>query len=160
LIPLIFNSSLSVSDNSGIFDVDQESANQNLYSLKAKNARTKTEIARDTLEYALNLYNKIRWFKLAEGAFETAKSYMETNGLTNELIYLKCKSTMALVSLSQSKYQQAEEYIDWSLATAEKMRGTGSIAYMANQNSRAKLYQQTGRYNEAEKEFDHGINAK
>jgi CHAT domain-containing protein len=148
---------ISVNENAGILDVDEQSSKENLYSLKAKSARTTIEVARDTLEHAITLYTRLRLLKMADLAFENAKYFMERNGLTNELVYLRCISTMAVVSLAQSKYQVAGEYIDWSLKNSARMLGENSIAYMANQNSRAKLYQQQGRYNEAEKEFDEAL---
>ncbi len=148
---------ISVNDNAGIINIDEQSSKENLYSLKAKNARTKVEIARDTLADAINIYTKLRWYKAADIAFNNAKYYMEKNGLTSELVYLRCISTMAVVSLAQSKYQEAESYISWSLENAQAMLGINSIAYMANQNSKAKLLQQAGRYNEAEREYDQAL---
>jgi CHAT domain-containing protein/Flp pilus assembly protein TadD len=154
-----FQFTISVNENAGFMDVEQkgEAVARGLYSLKKPKDKTKVEIARDTLEYAISLYNKLRWFKLAEDAFATAKTYMENNGLTNEVIYVRCISAMALVYLAQSKYQQAEEFIDWSLKASESLLSKNSTSYAANLNSKAKLYQQLGRYNEAEREFDEAL---
>lgn len=151
-----FQFTISVNENAGFIDVEQrgEGWARGFYSLRKKSDRTKVDIARDTLEYAIGLYNRFRWFRAAEYAFNTAKSYMETNQLTNEIIYLRCISAMALMYLNQSNYQQAEEFIDWSLSNSPN---TNSTSYAANLNSKAKLYQQLGRYNEAEKEFNEAL---
>jgi len=151
-----FQFMISVNENAGFFDVEQkgEALSRGLYSMKNRNEKTKVEIARDTLEYAISLYSKLRWYKIAEEAFAKAKTYMENNALTNEVIYLRCISTMSLVYLAQSKHQQAEEFINWSVTSSQNALGLNSTSYAANLNSRAKLYQQLGRYNEAEKEYD------
>ncbi len=153
-----FQFTITVNENAGFIDMEQkgEGLARGLYSLKNKRERSKVDVARDTLEYAIGIY-KLRWFKLAEDAFATAKTYMENNGLTGEVIYVRCVSTMALMYLGQSKYQQAEEFIEWALTTSEKTLGSNSTSYAANLNSKAKLYQQLGRYNEAEKTYDHSL---
>lgn len=153
-----FQFAISVSDNSGFLDIDQagEATTKGAYLLKDKNTRTQVEISRDDLESAVKLY-KLRQYKLAEPAFEAVRLSMEANSLTDEVIYLRCKSTLALVYLAQSKYQQADALIAWSLTESEKRLGVNSTAYTANQNSKAKLLQQQGRYNEAEKEYDQVI---
>lgn len=153
-----FQFAISVNENAGFLDIEQsgETATKGAYMLKDKGTRSQVEIARDDLESAIKLY-KLRQYKLAEPAFEAVRISMEANGLTNELIYLRCKSTMALLYLAQSRYQQADEFISWSLNESEKRLSKGSTAYTANQNSRAKLYQSQGRYNEAEKEYDQVI---
>lgn len=162
-----FQFTISVNENAGFIDIDQKGEaivkgvklgeRTGFISTANKKAKTTVEIARDTLAYAINLYNKFRFYKLAEDAFSNAKAYMESNGLKDEVIYLRCISTMALVSLAQSKYQQAEESINWALTTSENTLSLNSTSYAANQNSRAKLYQQLGRYNEAEKEYDDAL---
>jgi CHAT domain-containing protein len=153
-----FQFAISVNENAGFLDIEQsgEAATKTAYMLKDKGTRSQVEIARDDLESAVKLY-KLRQYKLAEPAFEAVRLSMEANRLTDEVIYLRCKSTMALVHLAQSKYQQADELITWSLTESEKRLGVNSTAFTANQNSRAKLHQQQGRYNEAEKEYDQVI---
>jgi CHAT domain-containing protein len=153
-----FQFTITVNENAGFIDIEQkgEWSARGLYSLKSKRERSKVDVARDTLEFAIGLY-RLRLFKLAEDAFANAKTYMEGNNLTGEVIYVRCVSAMALMYLAQSRFQQAEEFIDWALTTAETTLGTNSTAYAANLNSKAKLYQQLGRYNESEREFERAL---
>lgn len=151
-----FQFAISVNENSGFLDVEQkgEGWSRGFYSLKDETTKTKIDQARDILERAISYYAGLRMFSLAEAEFENAKTFMETNNLTGEVIYLRCISTMALVYLAQSKFQQAEEFIEWSVTSAENIKGINSAGYIANLNSRAKLQQQLGRYNDAEKTFN------
>ncbi|MBX2967271.1 MAG: CHAT domain-containing protein [Cyclobacteriaceae bacterium] len=154
-----FQFAISVNENSGFLDVGQENelASKGGYMLfREQKDKTKTDLAREILDRAI-FYNKKSAFGMAEFEFNNAKTYMESNSLTGDVIYLRCISAMALVYLSQSKFQQAEEFIERSLSSAENSRGVNSAAYVSNMNSKAKLLQQQGRYNEAEKVFDQAI---
>jgi CHAT domain-containing protein len=150
-----FQFAISVNESAGMFDVEQkgEGLAKGLYALKDRGDKTPKDIARDTLEFALSLYN-LRMYKLAESSLLEAKSYMEDNSLTEDVLYLRCISSIALSSLAQSKITEANEYITWALETSLNTRGKNSVAYIANLNSMAKLNQQLGKYNEAEKDFD------
>jgi len=154
-----FQFAISINENSGFLDVEQkgEAWSRGFYTYKDEASKTKVEQARDIMERAIGYYSQARWFQLAEIEFQNAKTFMENNNLTNEVIYLRCISTMALVYLAQSKFQQAEEFIEWSINSSENTRGVKSAAYIANLNSKAKLFQQLGRYNEAEKLFTEAI---
>ena len=50
--------------------------------------------------------------------------------------------------------QDAEKYINLSLESTQSILGEKSAGYAANMNSRAKLDQMTGKYNEAEQDFE------
>lgn len=151
-----FQFAISVNENSGFLDVEQkgEGWSRGFYAYKDESTKTKVEQARDILERAIGYYAQFRAFQLAEIEFQNAKTFMENNNLTGEVIYLRCISTMALVYLAQSKFQQAEEFIEWSITSSENTRGVNSAAYIANLNSKAKLQQQLGQYNDAEKTFN------
>ena len=154
-----FQFAISVNENSGFLDVEQkgEMLSRGFYSYREESSKTKIEQAREILERAIALYTAARKFQWAESEFQNAKTFMENNGLTNEVIYLRCISSMALVYLSQSKFQQAEEFIEWSLTSAENSRGRSSAGYIANLNSKAKLLQQKSLYTDAEKTFDQAL---
>jgi CHAT domain-containing protein/Flp pilus assembly protein TadD len=154
-----FQFAISVNENSGFLDVEQkgEAWTRGFYTYKDDASKTKVEQARDIMERAIGYYAQLRMFELAELEFNNAKTFMEQNNLTNEVIYLRCVSTMALVYLAQSKFQLANEFIDWSLSSAQNARGVNSAAYVSNLNSKAKLLQQQGQYNEAEKIFDEAL---
>lgn len=154
-----FQFAISVNDNVGFFDIEQKDEKwaRGFYSLKQRKDKSVRDIARDTLEQAIFYYNK-RMFKVADYALNNTKSFMENSRLTGDILYLRCVSAMSLNFLAQSKFSEAEEYIKWSLESSENMVGKSSPAYISNLNSKAKLDQQQGRYNEAEKEFDEALN--
>jgi CHAT domain-containing protein len=153
-----FQFAMSVSDNSSFFDVQQkgEGWTNLFYSAKAKNERTISEIASDTLNLAVGFYNA-RWYKIAEASFITAKGFMEANNLINDISYIRCISNMGVMYLIQGRTLEAEQFIDYALAESENYLGKMSVAYAANLNSKAKLYQMIGKYNEAEQLFDEAL---
>lgn len=150
-----FQFAISVNENASFFDVEQkgEGMARGLYSLKERKDKSVSEIARDTLELAIGFYNA-RWYKLAESSFLDAQNYMETNGLTEDISYLRCLSNIGLVYLVQGRTESAKEYIENALIKSEQTQGVKSAAYSANLNSMAKLEQHLGKYNEAEKKFN------
>lgn len=149
-----FQYAISVNENAGLIDVKQkgEQWTRGLYAMKEKAERTPEEVGRDTVDYAVNLY-QLKLYKLAEEAFQDAQTYLEENKLTNDLSYLRCISNLGLVYMAQGKTSESEEYIDMALKTSAAL-GEKSPGYIANLNSRAKFDQMMGRYNEAEKGFD------
>ncbi|MBY0436265.1 MAG: CHAT domain-containing protein [Cyclobacteriaceae bacterium] len=150
-----FQFALSVNENSSVVDIENkgEGGARMLYAMRDRKDKTVSEIARDSLEFSLSLYNA-RWYKLAQQSFLGAQNFMEQNSLTKEVSYVRCVSTLGLVYLSQGSTLDAEKYISYSLENSEQLLGQGSAGYAANLNSQAKLYQLTGKYNEAEKLFD------
>lgn len=152
---LDFQFVMSVSDNAGFFDVENkgEFFARGLYAMRDRKDKSVSEIARDSLEFALSLYNA-RLYKLAEQSFKDAEQFMEDNALHDDVAYLRCLSTLGIVYLVQSRTVDAEEYILRALETSKASVGENSAAYAANLNSAAKLNQVLGRYSEAEKQFD------
>lgn len=150
-----FQFAMSVNENASFFDIENKGEGwaRGLYSMKARNDKSTSEIARDTLEVAVNYY-ELRWYKLAELAFLNAQNYMEANGLVNDISYLRCVSNLGMIYMIQSKTVDAEKYINYALETSKTTFTEKSAAYSANLNSRAKLNQILGKYNEAEKQFD------
>jgi len=146
---------MSVNETAGFFDIKnkgEDGANA-LYSLKEKSEKTDSDIARDTLAVAITYYN-LRQFKAAEKALVNARSFMEEKSLTNDISYLKCISNLSLVYLLQGRVNDADTSISYSLEYTAKVLGDISVGYAANLNSRAKLDQMIGKYNQAEKNFD------
>ncbi|GIL22612.1 MAG: hypothetical protein BroJett042_11250 [Bacteroidota bacterium] len=154
---LDFQFAMSVNDNSSFIDVQQkgEGLAKGFYSMKPKSQRTFAEIASDTLNWAVDYYN-MRWYRLAEAAFITAKNFMEAYSLTQDISYIRCISNMGVMYLIQGRTLEAEQFISYALAESERL-GKGSIAYAANLNSMAKLRQQLGHYNEAERMFTESL---
>jgi CHAT domain-containing protein len=152
-----FQFAISVNENSGLINVSQkgELVTRGLYGMKSYADKTPQEIARDTVDYATSLY-ETRLYKLAETAFEDAKNYIEGNSLTEDISYTRCISNMALVFMAEGKTNEAQEKVDLALKASEQL-GNTSPAYIANLNSRAKIRQMNGHYNEAEKEFDEAL---
>lgn len=153
-----FQFAISVNDNAGLFDVEQkgEGLAKGLYALKERSDKTKEEIARDTLEFAIQYYNW-RLYAIAEASFQEAKSYMEDNQLTEDISYLRCLSNIGLVHLVQGRTDESKMFIEDALERSEKSQGKKSAAYAANLNSLAKLDQELGKYNEAEKKFNEAL---
>lgn len=153
-----FQFAISVNENAGFFDIEQkgETSSKVLYALREEADKTLTEKARDSLQTAISFY-ELRQYKLAEENFVKAKAFMEENGLTKEMVYLRAISNLGLVYLAQGKTSDAAEYITQGLNRSEQTVGKLSAAYIANLNNKAKLDQSLGKYNEAEKEFDEAI---
>ncbi|MBX2896717.1 MAG: CHAT domain-containing protein [Cyclobacteriaceae bacterium] len=154
---LDFQFAMSVNDNSSFIDVQQKGEGwaKGFYSLKAKNQRTFSEVASDTLNWAVDYYN-MRWYKIAEASFITAKNFMEVYNLTQDISYIRCISNMGVMYLIQGRTLEADQYITYALTESERL-GKNSIAYAANLNSMAKLKQLLGHYNEAEQMFNESI---
>ncbi len=149
-----FQMVMSVNENAGFFDVQNkgEGGAKLLYAVREKKDKTASELARDTLDWAIQYYN-LRMFRLAQEAFTNAQSYMEKNGMGNDISYLRCVTNLGVVYLMQGRTNDAEKYITQSLETTESILGPNSAGYAANLNSRAKLDQMMGKYNEAEQNF-------
>lgn len=149
-----FQFAISVNQNAGLIDVRQkgEGLTRGLYGMVNREDKSASEIARDSIDFALNLYN-LKFYKLAESSFLDAKNFMETSGLMDDISYLRCLSALGLVYLAQGRTYEARDYIDWALESSKAL-GERSPAYVANLNSKAKLHQMLGQYNEAEKGFD------
>lgn len=153
-----FQFAMSVNDNSSFFDIEQkgEGLARAFYTMKPYAEKTLHEIARDTLEFALGFY-KIRAFKLAEESLIIARDFMEQNGLTNDISYIRCISNLALNALMNGNILEADQFITYALDESRNTLTETSVAYAANLNSKAKLSQAVGKYNEAEKEFDDAL---
>lgn len=149
-----FQFAISVNENAGLIDVKQkgEGLTRGLYKIKSKSERSPEEVGRDTVDFAVNLY-QLKLYKLAETSFNEAKKYLEAHKLTTDISYIRCISSLALVYLAQGKTIESEQLINDAL-TASLQFGERSVAYAANLNSRAKYEQMVGHYNEAEKGFD------
>src|SRR5688572_5593475 len=145
---------VSVNENAGFFDVKQkdEGDSKFLYAFKDQADKTPVEIARDTLEVGIGYY-QFRWFRLAEESFRGAERYIESSGLTENLVYLRTISNIGLLCLTQGKNADAEVYLNKALAMSEEKLGKQNPAYIANLNNLGKLHQALGKYNEAEKDF-------
>jgi CHAT domain-containing protein/Tfp pilus assembly protein PilF len=150
-----FQFAMSVNENASFFDIENKGEGwaRGMYAMKERKDKTISEIARDSLEFAINLYN-MRMFKLAETSLKGAQNFMETNNLNNDVSYMRCVSNLGLVYLIQSRTVDAQQLIDFSLESSQRVMGEKSAAYTANLNSKAKLNHITGKYNEAEKQFD------
>jgi CHAT domain-containing protein len=153
-----FQFAVSVNENAGFFDIEQkgETWKQLLYQQRAQRDKTVIDIARDTLERGVEWYG-IRRYEKAERAFLSAKSFMESRGLTSHIVYLRTLSNLGLIYLTQGRTLDAEKVISRTLTMSEQSLGKNSAAYVANLNNMARLHQATGKYNEAEKEFNEGL---
>ena len=155
-----FQFAISVNENAGFFDVKQKGETTNKamnFFFNEEGKRTLVDIARDSLKQGIGFYEIGRQYKMAEEWFNNTKTFMEANGLTNEIVYLRTLSNLGLVNLTQGKSSEAEQYITQSLTKSEQTVGKKSAAYIANLNNQAKLNQSLGKYNEAEKEFDEAL---
>jgi len=154
---LDFQFAMSVNDNSSFIDVQQKGEGwaKGFYSMKAKSQRTNSEIASDTVNWAVDYYN-MRWYKIAEASFITAKNFMEAYSLTQDISYIRCISNMGVMYLIQGRTLEADQFITYALTESERL-GKNSVAYAANLNSMAKLRQLLGHYNEAEQMFNESL---
>lgn len=154
---LDFQFAMSVNDNSSFIDVQQKGEGwaKGFYSMKPKSQRTFSEVASDTLNWAVDYYN-LRWYKIAEASFMTAKNFMEVYNLTQDISYIRCISNMGVMYLIQGRTLEADQFITYALTESERL-GKNSVAYAANLNSMAKLQQLLGHYNEAERMFNESL---
>lgn len=154
---LDFQFAMSVNDNSSFIDVQQkgEGWTKGFYNMKPKGQRTLSEMASDTVNWAVDFYNA-RWYKIAESSFITAKFFMEFNSLTLDINYLRCISNMGVMYLIQGRTLEAEQFITYAVTESERL-GKTSVAYASNLNSKAKLLQVLGHYNEAEQMFNEAL---
>lgn len=158
---LDFQFAISVNENAGFFDVKQKGEGENKtmnFLFGADKPQTPQDIAREKLKTGTGFYDGI-WknYKLAEIYFDSARLYLESQSMTNEILYLRALSSLALVNLTQAKNAKAAEYLASSLEMSENTVGKRSAAYIANLNNLAKLHQALGKYNEAETEFSEAL---
>jgi CHAT domain-containing protein/tetratricopeptide (TPR) repeat protein len=158
---LDFQFAISVNENAGFFDVKQKGEGENKamnFLFGADKPKSPQDIAREQLKTGTGFYDGI-WknYKLAEMYFDSARLYLESQSLTNEILYLRALSSLGLVNLTQAKNSQASEYLTTTLELSEKTVGKKSAAYIANLNNLAKLHQALGKYNEAETEFSEAL---
>mgnify|MGYP001558006803 FL=1 len=150
-----FQFAISVNENASFFDVKQkgETASKAMnFIFSEEGKKTLVDIARDSLQQGIGFYELGKQYKLAEEWFANTKAFMEANGLTSEIVYLRTLSNLGLVNLTQGKSADAEKFITQTLSISEQTLGKKSAAYIANLNNQAKLNQSLGKYNEAEKE--------
>ena len=158
---LDFQFAISVNENAGFFDVKQKGEGGNKamnFLFGSDKSRTPQDIAREKIKTGTGFYDGV-WknYKLAELYFDSARIYLESQSLTNEILYLKALSSLGLVNLTQAKNTTANEYLATTLEMSEKTVGKESAAYVANLNNLAKLHQALGKYNEAEGEFNEAL---
>lgn len=158
---LDFQFAISVNENAGFFDVKQKGEGENKamnFFFGSDKPQTPQDIARAKITTGTGFYDGIfRNYKLAEMYFDSARLYLESQSLTNEILYLRALSSLGLVNLTQAKNSKAGEYLTTTLEMSEKTVGKKSAAYIANLNNLAKLHQALGNYNEAEREFNEAL---
>lgn len=158
---LDFPFAISVNENAGFFDVKQKSEDGNKamnFLFGSETNKTPIDIAREKINTGNGWYNGVfKDYKLAEMYFDSARVYLESEGLTNEIMYLRALSSLGLVNLTQAKTSRANEYIMLSLEMSEKSAGKKTAAYIANLNNLSKLNQALGKYNEAETGFNEAL---
>ncbi len=150
-----FQFAISINQGAGFFDVEQkgETGSKLLYGFKATEDKSRTELARDSLDIAIGMYS-IRRYEMSERLLKRVKSYMEDYRLQEEIVYLRVVSNMGLISLTQGKLFEAGQFINQSLVSSQQKLGKESPAYIANLNNNAKLLHVQGKYAEAENLFD------
>ena len=153
-----FQFAISINQGAGFFDIEQkgETFSKVLYGFKEQDDKTPLDLARDSLEIAIGLYN-IRRYEMSEYQTKRTQEYMESESLEDEIVYLRVLSNLGLINLTQGKISEATEYINQALAQAEEQLGSKSMAYLANLNNLAKKEQLLGEYTKAEKLFDQAL---
>lgn len=153
-----FQFAISINQGAGFFDIEQkgETFSKVLYGFKEQEDKTPLDLARDSLEIAIGLYN-IRRYEMSEYQTKRTLDYMESSSLEDEIVYLRVISNLGLINLTQGKISEATDYIHRALAKAEEQLGPKSMAYLANLNNLAKKEQLLGEYTKAEKLFDQAL---
>ncbi|MEJ0056407.1 MAG: CHAT domain-containing tetratricopeptide repeat protein, partial [Bacteroidota bacterium] len=150
-----FQFAMSVNENAGFFDIENkgEGGARALYSLQKRSDKSVSDIARDTLEWAINYYN-LRMLKMAQEGFNNAQKFMEAKSLTTDISYLRTLSNLGVVYLMQGRAGDAEKYINLSLESTQSVLGEKVPVMLPISTARAKLDQMIGKYNEAEQSFE------
>ncbi|WP_084371034.1 CHAT domain-containing protein [Reichenbachiella faecimaris] len=153
-----FQFAISINQGAGFFDIEQkgETFSKVLYGFKEQEDKTPLDLARDSLEIAIGLYN-IRRYEMSEYQTKRTLEYMESSSLEDEVVYLRVISNLGLINLTQGKIAEATAYINQALSKAEEQLGSKSMAYLANLNNLAKKEQLLGEYTKAEKMFDEAL---
>ena len=159
-----FDYALLVSDNSGLFDVQEKGEGRakatsmiGLGSAMWKNTEfTDEEKARFNLESGELAYGMGK-FAIAEKKFTGAKSIFEEAGLTENLGYIKTIANMGLLYGTMGRFTQAEGYTVEALDARRITFGENDIGVAASLNNHAVLHYNLGRYNESEKGFAEAI---
>jgi CHAT domain-containing protein len=160
-----FDYAILVSDNSGLLDIKETGEQQgrmlsmfNKGSALWKNEDLKpVEEARYHLEMGEMAYASSK-FKFAEKEFDLAKDKYVTEGLTEELGYLKTISNQGLLYASMGRYTQAETLTQEALEMRKNKFGENNVSSAVSLNNYGVLKYNLARYNEAETDFENAIN--
>jgi CHAT domain-containing protein len=160
-----FDYAILVSDNSGLYDIKEAGESQarmlsmfNKGSALWKNEEIKpVEEARYHLEMGEMAYASSK-FKFAEKEFDLAKTTYITEGLTEDLGYLKTISNQGLLYASMGRYTQAEALTQEALEMRKSKFGENNVSSAVSFNNYGVLKYNLARYNEAEKDFESAIN--
>lgn len=160
-----FDYAILVSDNSGLFDIKEKGEQQgrmlsmfNKGSALWKNEDIKpVEEARYHLEMGEMAYASSK-FKFAEKEFDLAKEKYVSEGLTEELGYLKTISNQGLLYASMGRYTQAEALTQEALEMRKSKFGENNVSSAVSLNNYGVLKYNLARYNEAETDFESAIN--
>jgi CHAT domain-containing protein len=160
-----FDYAILVSDNSGLFDIKEKGEQQarmlsmfNKGSALWKNEDIKpVEEARYHLEMGEMAYASSK-FKFAEKEFDLAKEKYVTEGLTEELGYLKTISNQGLLYASMGRYTQAEPLTIEALELRKSKFGENNVSSAVSLNNYGVLKYNLARYNESEVDFESALN--
>lgn len=151
-----FNFAIALSDNAGLFE-DQErfEKHKDLAFMLLDRANVAEEVT--PIEDAQD-NNKIgemglagNKFRMAENRFRKAIEIYETNALTDNLLYPKSLSNLALLYHTTGRLNEAELVTLRALELRENVAGSNHSSYGASKNNLAMVYKDLGKYTEAEK---------
>ena len=159
-----FDYAILVSDNSGLFDVQEKgerlakaSSLINLGSAFYNNTEfTDEERARFQLESGELAYGSGN-FSVAEKRLASAKTLYEESNLTENLGYLKTISNQGLLYSTMGRFTQAEGFTTGALDLRKSTFGPEHIGMAASLNNYGVLHYNLGRYNEAEKTLTNAL---
>lgn len=157
-----FNYAISVIDNSGMMDIRDADETvvktvTSVSSMTKSNAeKTPAQRCRDLLDIAEKFYEG-RAYPAAEGAFITAMTAYESEGLTSEINYSKTHADLGLLYATMGRFSAAEKSQQRAMEVREGTVGKNSRAYASSLNNYGVLLADLARYAEAEAVFDQAL---
>jgi CHAT domain-containing protein/Flp pilus assembly protein TadD len=156
-----FNYAISLSDNAGLYETNElGKRTQTVAIAYLQGEDNREETAREkaaNMNGAGELFYASNKYKLAEFEFLATILSLETEQLTDDMLYPLALSNLGLLYHTTGRYSLAEAYTTRALEIRKEKAAENAAGYSASLNNLAVLYKDMGRYEEAEKLFEESL---
>jgi CHAT domain-containing protein/Flp pilus assembly protein TadD len=156
-----FNYAISLSDNAGLYETNELGKRTQTIAIAYLQSEDKREeTPRDkaaNMNGAGELFYASNKYKLAEFEFLATILALETENLTDDMLYPLALSNLGLLYHTTGRYSLSEEYTTRALEIRKAKAADNAAGYGASLNNLAVLYKDMGRYDEAEKLFEESL---